>query len=128
VIRVLLVIKQGFREMALMLHPNALIRIKLGGRAVPEKVLSSVWGFLSVHVLIFNVCLLLLLATNVDFITAFSTTIACMNNIGPALGDAASHYGSLPDISKWILSLAMLFGRLEFFTLLMLLTPEFWRR
>ena len=68
-----------------------------------------------------------LMASGLDQITAFSATAACMNNLGPGLGDVASHYGEITSTAKWILSAAMLLGRLEIFTLLVILTPAFWR-
>ena len=71
--------------------------------------------------------MLALLATDIDAITAVSATTACLNNLGPGLGDVASHYANINDFAKWILIVAMLFGRLEVFTLLVLFTPAFWR-
>ncbi|MFK0569565.1 potassium transporter TrkG, partial [Endozoicomonas sp.] len=79
------------------------------------------------YILMFVLLFLALLATGLDFTTAFSTIASCLNNLGPALGEAAFSYQSLPDSAKWILSFAMLLGRLEIFTLLVLFTPTFWR-
>ncbi|MCL6414254.1 TrkH family potassium uptake protein [Aestuariirhabdus sp. Z084] len=128
VIRVLLIYRQGVREITRMLHPNAVIPIKLGRKAVPDRVGEAVWGFFSAYVFIFILLFLALIATGLDLPTAFSTVASCMNNLGPALGDASMTYAELPDSSKWILSFAMLLGRLEIFTLLVLFTPMFWRR
>lgn len=126
-IRVLLIYKQGSREIKRLVHPNAIIPVKLGNKPVPDRVIEAVWGFFSVYLLVFVVLLLLMLATGLDQVTAWSAVGACINNLGPGLGDVAVHYGNLPDSSKWILCFAMLMGRLEIFTLLILFTPTFWR-
>ncbi len=128
VIRVLLIYRQGVREITRMLHPNAIIPIKLGRKPVPDRVGEAVWGFFSAYVFIFILLFLALIGTGLDLPTAFSTVASCMNNLGPALGDASLTYADLPNSSKWILSFAMLLGRLEIFTLLVLFTPMFWRR
>jgi trk system potassium uptake protein TrkH len=126
-IRVLLIYKQGLREIKRLIHPNAIIPVKLGSKPVPDRVLEAVWGFFSVYLFVFVVLLLLLLATGLDQVTAWSAVGACINNLGPGLGDVATHYGDLPSTAKWVLCFAMLMGRLEIFTLLILFTPAFWR-
>ena len=128
VIRILLIFKQGFREVQRLIHPKAVIPVKLGRNPVPDRVIESVWGFFAVYVMAFLVMLLALLATGLDIITAFSAVGACINNLGPGLADVSDTYGSLPTEAKWILCVAMLLGRLEVFTLLVLFTPMFWRR
>ncbi|MBU2711698.1 TrkH family potassium uptake protein [Zooshikella harenae] len=128
VIRVLLIFKQGMREIQKLLHPSAIVPIKLGKKALPERVIEAVWGYFSVYVFIFIALFLTMLALGLDLPTSFSTVASCMNNLGPALGDAAANYADLPDAAKWILCLAMLLGRLEIFTLLVLFSPSFWRR
>lgn len=128
IIRVVLVFKQGIREIKRLLHPNGVFPIKLGQRAVGDRVVEAVWGFCSVYVFTFAVLFLLLLGTGLDFVTAFSALAACMNNLGPGLGEVTAHYGELTASVKWLLSFAMLLGRLEVFTLLVLLTPMFWQR
>lgn len=126
-IRVLLIYKQGLREIKRLIHPNAIIPVKLGKKPVPDRVLEAVWGFFSVYLFAFVILLLLLLATGLDQVTAWSAVGACINNLGPGLGDVAVHYGDIPDTAKWVLCFAMLLGRLEIFTLLIILTPAFWR-
>ncbi|MFK7863390.1 MAG: TrkH family potassium uptake protein [Pseudohongiellaceae bacterium] len=128
VIRILLIFKQGFREVQRLIHPKAVIPIKLGKNTVPDRVVDSVWGFFAVYVMAFMAMLLALLATGLDIITAFSAVGACINNLGPGLESVAQTYGALPATAKWILCLAMLLGRLEVFTLLVLFTPMFWKR
>lgn len=127
VMRVLMICKQGLREIYRLIHPNAIILIKVGRKSVPDRVAEAIWGFFAVYVISFTFMFLLLLATGLDFITAFSAIGACINNLGPGMGDVAAHYGNINDTAKWILCFAMLLGRLEIFTLLVLLTPAFWR-
>ncbi|MFT6464494.1 TrkH family potassium uptake protein [Halopseudomonas laoshanensis] len=128
VIRVLLLYKQGSRETKKLLHPHGVFPVKLGNKAVPDRVVEAVWGFCAVYVFAFAVLFLVLLGTGLDFVTAFSALTACINNLGPGLGEVSTHYGELSSTVKWILSFAMLLGRLEVFTLLVLFTPMFWRR
>lgn len=110
-----------------LVHPMALFPVKLGGKPVSNHVIDAVWGFFALYVLCFVVLLLALSATGANLETAFSAVAANLNNLGPGLGDVANNYSSVSDAGKWILSFAMLMGRLELFTLLVLLTPTFWR-
>ena len=128
VIRILLLFKQGIREIKRLIHPNAIFTIKIGDKPISERIIEAVWGFLAVYVIIFAILLLVLMATDIDFLTAFSALSACINNLGPGLGEVSQNYYGINEIAKWILCLAMLLGRLEIFTLLVLLTPDFWRR
>lgn len=128
VVRILLIFKQGFREVQRLIHPKAVIPVKLGRNPVPDRVIEAVWGFFAVYVMAFMLMLLALLATGLDIITAFSAVGACINNLGPGLANVAETYGELPGTAKWILCFAMLLGRLEVFTLLVLFTPMFWKR
>ena len=127
VIRILLIYKQGIREIRRLIHPNAIIPIKINKRPVNDRVLESVWGFFSVYILTYMVMMVALLATGLDHVTAFSAVGACLNNLGPGLGEVAAHYGDISDVAKWILSITMLLGRLEIFTFLVLISPAFWR-
>ncbi len=128
VIRFLMLFRQGMREIARLIHPNAQIPVKIGNKPLPEKVISAVWGFFSLYVASFSIMLLLLMATGLDQVTAFSALAACMNNLGPGLGDVGAHYGDINDIAKGILSFAMLVGRLEVFSILVLFSPAFWKK
>ena len=128
VIRVLLLIKQGMREIIRLIHPNAEIPVKVGGKTLPFRVIDAVWGFFSLYVICFCFMSLIMVATGLDLITSFSAVAACMNNLGPGLGDVGANYTSVSATGKWVLCFAMLLGRLEIFTLLVLLTPAFWRR
>ena len=128
VIRMILVFKQGMREIKRLIHPSAIFIIKIGNKPIPERIIEAVWGFFAAYIAIFVFLLLALMATHLDQVTAFSALAACMNNLGPGLGDVSQHYGDINDVAKWILCFAMLLGRLEIFTLLVLFTPTFWRR
>jgi len=127
VIRWLLVYKQGVREIVRLVHPSAEIPVKLGNKAVPYRVVDAVWGFFSVYIITFGIMLLAMMSTGLDQVTAFSAVAATLNNLGPGLGDVASGFMSLSDTAKWISVVGMLLGRLEIFTLLVLITPTFWR-
>jgi len=127
VIRVILIFKQGVRELRRLVHPSAVFTIKLGNKKVDNRIGDAVWGFFAAYIFLAGLLFLMLMATGLDITTAFSTVSSSLNNLGPALGEAAANYQSLPDTAKWILSFAMLLGRLEIFTLLILFTPTFWR-
>jgi trk system potassium uptake protein TrkH len=127
VIRWLLVYKQGVREIGRLVHPSAEIPVKLGNKAVPYRVVDAVWGFFSVYIIVFGVMMLAMMSTGLDQVTAFSAVAATLNNLGPGLGDVSSGFMSLTDTAKWISIAGMLLGRLEIFTLLVLITPTFWR-
>ncbi|WP_198263631.1 TrkH family potassium uptake protein [sulfur-oxidizing endosymbiont of Gigantopelta aegis] len=128
VIRFILLFKQGIREIFRLIHPSAQIPVKIGGKVMPENVSNAIWGFFALYVASFSVMMLLLMASGLDQVTAFSALAACLNNLGPGLGDVGANYKGINDFSKWVLCFAMLLGRLEIFTLLVILTPAFWRR
>jgi trk system potassium uptake protein TrkH len=125
--RLMLIYKQGIRELKQLVHPNAVIPLKVGRRRVEAAVVSAVWSFFAVYMSAFIIILLLLMATGMDFMTAFSAVAASLNNLGPGLGEVAANYSSINEIAKGLLCFTMLLGRLEVFTLLVLFTPMFWR-
>ena len=127
-IRILLMLKQGYSELIKLIHPQALVKVKIGSKSIDNSVVSAVWSFFAFYIIAFFIMTLGVLASGVDFVTAFSAVGACINNLGPGLGEVTSNYASLPVLSKWILCVAMLIGRLEVFTILVLLTPAFWRK
>jgi trk system potassium uptake protein TrkH len=127
VIRFLMLFKQGLREIVRLLHPQAEIPVKIGNKPVSERVLTAVWGFFSLYVATFIVLFLAIMMTGIDQVTAFSAVTACLTNLGPGLGEVSANYSSINDTAKWILAFAMLLGRLEIFTLLVLFTRAFWR-
>jgi trk system potassium uptake protein TrkH len=121
-----MVVRQGLREIRQLVHPKGQFVVKVGGKRVSESVVISVAGFCTLYLLCFLAMTLLLAASGVDIVTAFSAIAACLNNLGPGLGAVAVHYNGLGDFSIWICSFAMILGRLEVFTVLVLLTPQFW--
>ncbi|WJG11356.1 TrkH family potassium uptake protein [Aliiglaciecola sp. LCG003] len=127
VIRVFLLYLQGKREVERLIHPKAVYSVKLGDRLMPERVVEAVWGFFSAYAMIFVIIMIGLIATGMDNITAFSATAATLNNLGPGLGQVAGTFADVTDSGKWLLVVAMLFGRLEIFSLLVLFSPTFWR-
>ena len=127
VVRFLLLLKQGSRELKRLVHPRAQLNVKIGRLPLGNRVVEAVWGFFAAYVAVFSIMLLLLMMTGLDQVTAFSAVAACLNNLGPGLGDVGKNYASLSDVSKWVLCVGMLLGRLEIFTLLVLFTPDFWR-
>lgn len=127
VMRAMLILKQGLRELKRLIHPAGIFPIKVGQRKVDNKIIESVWGFFSVYVMAYVAILFGLLTTGLDFETAWSAVASSLNNLGPGLGEVSNHYASIPASAKWLLCFAMLLGRLEIFTLLVLLTPQYWR-
>ncbi len=127
-IRFLLLIKQGLREIIRLIHPSAQIPIRVNHKSVAPRVVEAVWGFFALYVASFTFMYLALAMTGLDLMTAFSAVAASMNNLGPGLAGVALNYEGLNDPAKWILCFAMLLGRLEIFTLLVLLSPAYWRK
>ena len=128
VVRVLLVAKQALREMFFLVYPKGLRPIKLGNRVLPERTIQAVWGFFSLYVATFVVLMVAMMALGVDQVTAFSAVATCINNVGPGLGKVATNFHDVSDGVKIISTIAMLLGRLEIFTMLVILSPAFWRR
>ena len=129
VIRFLLLIRYGGKELKRILHPSARVTVRVGDRVMTAAALQTVWGFFAAYVTIFTMLLLLfMMTTGYDHVTAFSAIAATLNNLGPGLGEVSVTYAQVGDFGKWLLCLSMLFGRLEIFTLLIVLTPAFWRK
>ena len=126
--RVLIMINYAYINLKKMIHPNAVISLKIGTKNVENDVAASVWGFFSIYVLSFIILLLGLVVTGLDFQSAFSAIGACLNNLGPGLGEVAQTYASVTATGKAVLSFAMILGRLEIFTLLVLFMPIFWQK
>ena len=126
--RVLIMINYAYINLKKIIHPNAVISLKIGTKNVENDVAASVWGFFSIYVLSFIILLLGLVVTGLDFQSAFSAIGACLNNLGPGLGEVAQTYASVTATGKAILSFAMILGRLEIFTLLVLFVPIFWQK
>ncbi|MCK9531921.1 MAG: TrkH family potassium uptake protein [Gammaproteobacteria bacterium] len=127
-IRFVVLFKQGILEISNLIHPNLVRPLKIENRVVPQRVVQAVWGFFAAYMAAFAVFMLSLMMLGLDQITAFGAVAATLNNLGPGLGAVSSNFTGMPDAGLWLMSFAMLLGRLEIFTLLVLLTPGFWRR
>jgi trk system potassium uptake protein TrkH len=125
-----LMVRQAVREMQRILHPRAHVPVKLSGQAVENNIIFAVLAFMLMYGGSVIVMTMLLAASGLDIITAFSAVMACINNTGPGLREVgpATTYASLNDFQTWVCIFAMLLGRLELFALLVILTPAFWRR
>lgn len=128
--RAVLLYKQMYRELKHLLHPSAQLPVRLGDMAVPNKVLFAVLAFMFVYVALIVILSFVLLVSGLDAITAFTAIVASINNTGPGLGRVgpSTTYASLTDFQTWVCTFTMLLGRLELFTLLVVLTPVFWRK
>jgi len=129
-VRTLVLVKQAGREFLRLLHPAAINPMKIGGQVVPNNIVFAVLGFIFLYFMIVVTLTFVLLISGMDFISAFTAILASVNNCGPGLGRVgpASNYAWLTDFQTWVCTTAMLVGRLEIFTVLILFTPHFWRR
>ncbi len=129
-LRAELMARQAVREMTRIIHPRAMVPVKLGGMPVENNIIFAVLAFILMYNASVVVMTMLLAASGMDIVTAFSAVIACINNTGPGLGQVgpAKTYAVLNDFQTWICTIAMLLGRLELFTLLVVFTPGFWRK
>ena len=126
--RMMIMTRQVWREVGQLVHPNGVFSMKTGSWSIPGRVTDAVWAFFGVYLAVYYGIVLLLLAAGLDYVTAWSSTAAMINNMGPGLGSTASHFGDVNAFSKWVMSVAMILGRLEIFTVLVLFSPMFWRR
>jgi trk system potassium uptake protein TrkH len=129
-VRMLLLLKQARRELVRIVHPSVVNPVVLGGAAVGDRVMQSVIAFMMMYGATLVGLTMLLLFSGLEVLTAFTAVVACVNNIGPGLGEVgpAVNYGSLTDFQTWVCSFAMLLGRLELLSVLVLFTPQFWRK
>lgn len=128
--RAVLLYKQVYRELLRAMHPRAIQPVRFGGIAVSESVLEAVLGFMFIYVVSIVALTMVMSATGLEIVTAFSAIVACLNNTGPGLNlvGPSTTFAVLTDFQTWVCSFAMLLGRLEIFSLLVVLTPAFWRR
>ncbi len=128
VMRIIVMLKQGGREIRRLIHPRAITHLRVGRQRVDDRTIDAVWGFMAAYVASFIVLMLLMIHFGgLGALDAFSAIATSMNNLGPGLGEVASNFTVVTDGGKLISVFAMLLGRLEVFTLLVLLTPGFWR-
>lgn len=128
--RIMLLARHGYQQVFRIIHPHAITTLKLGGRPVPEEILSSIWGFFILYLGIFVVASLIMAFLGLDLISSIGSVAASIGNIGPGLGmvGPVQNYSDIPLIGKWILVLCMLLGRLEIYTVIALLAPAYWRK
>ncbi|EFM89247.1 trk-type K+ transport system, membrane component [Actinobacillus pleuropneumoniae] len=127
VIRVMLLYLQANREIHRFVHPNSVKPIKLGAHIFSERIEEGIWAFFSAYIFVFVMCWFGTIAFGMETFDAFNAVVASLNNLGPALGNVSSNFTQVPDGAKWILTIAMVCGRLEVFTLLVILSPVFWK-
>jgi trk system potassium uptake protein TrkH len=128
VIRVILLVKHALREIQRLIHPNGIFVIRIGKATLPDKVLEAMWGFFAIYLACFALMMLVLTVDGLDLLSAFAAVAACLNNLGHGFWEVGSHYDGIGTLSKWSMCVAMLLGRLEIFTLLVLFVPDFWKR
>jgi trk system potassium uptake protein TrkH len=129
-IRAQLLFLQGLREMVRLIHPQAQVPVKVSAQVVPTRIVFAVLAFMSFYGASLLIMTFLLLISGLDLVTALSAVLACINNTGPGLHQVgpATTYASLSDFQIWVCSAAMLVGRLELFTVIVIFTPAFWRK
>lgn len=128
IIRCLILYKQSNCELNRLIHPQGVVVVKLNQQVLPERVIESVWSFFSVFMMIFIVLFLLLFASGLNALTSFSALATCISNAGAGIGGFMMNYENLNYASKWLLIFAMIIGRLEIFTILVLFTPGYWQK
>jgi len=129
-VRMVLLVKQARRELVRIIHPRVVNPVTLGGRVMPASVMTAVLGYMLIYGAATMGLTMLMLFTGLDIVTAFSAVVATVNNIGPGLGDVgpASNFGVLNSVQIWVLTFAMLLGRLELLAVLVLFTGHFWKK
>jgi trk system potassium uptake protein TrkH len=130
IIRYELLIKSSLTELKKLIHPNAVIPVRHNGKAVSNEIISKIAAFLMLYMIIFILASVILSITGLDLSSSMGAVAACLANIGPGLGTTGpmTNYSGVPVLGKWVLSIVMLLGRLELFTILVLFSPTFWKK
>lgn len=130
IMRVMLLIKHAYQQVFRIIHPHAVTTVKLGKNPVSQDIISSIWGFFILYLVLFVTASLIMAYLGLDMVSAFSSVAASIGNIGPGLGEVGpvKNYLLIPEAGKWVLISCMLLGRLEIYTVIVLVTPEFWRK
>jgi trk system potassium uptake protein TrkH len=130
IMRIILLAKHCYMEIFRIIHPHATTTVKLGQTPVSQTIMRSIWGFFLLYIGIFIVGTMAMAALGLDMISAFSSVATCLGNVGPGLGSIGpmDNFAGVPVIGKWILIFCMLLGRLEIYTIIVLLLPAFWRK
>ncbi|MBN2515164.1 MAG: TrkH family potassium uptake protein [Deltaproteobacteria bacterium] len=129
-LRILLILKHSYMELYRLVHPHAVTAVKLGKKIVYPETMASIWGFFILYLAMTVAASIIMTALGLDMMTAFSSVAATIGNVGPGFSGvgAASTYSEIPILGKWVLSFCMLAGRLEIYTVMILLIPEFWKK
>jgi trk system potassium uptake protein TrkH len=130
IIRILVILKFGFNEIKRLLHPNAVLHVRIGKRTIPQEIVANICGFFLIYLNLFIIGIIFMSILGLDFNTSIGSVAACIGNIGPGLGNVgpSGNYANIPLIGKWFLSFLMLFGRLEIYTVIVLIMPVFWKK
>jgi len=130
IIRTLVLLKFGLNEVKRLLHPNAVLHIRVGNKTVPREIVGNIAGFFLIYIALFIGGVLCMSLLGLDFMTAFGSVAACIGNIGPGFGNVGptENYAHLPVVGKWILSVLMLVGRLEIYPVIIFFVPIFWKK
>jgi trk system potassium uptake protein TrkH len=130
IIRILLLVKFVFSEITRLLHPHAVVPVRVGANVIPRDVVGNVLGFFVLFILTFMLGVLVMSAVGLDMATSFGAVAATLGNIGPGLGSVGpgDNYAHIPVLGKWVLCALMLMGRLELFTVIILLSPHYWQK
>ena len=128
--RIIVGFKYCYRELFKLIHPRSVVQIKINANVVTDDVLRSIMGFLALYIGLFIICSILLGAMGIDMVTSFGAVASCIGNIGPGFGTVGptENFAHLPVLAKWLLLWCMLLGRLEIYTIIILLVPEFWKK
>ncbi len=129
-LRILLILKHSYMELYRLVHPHAVTAVKLGRKIIYSQTMASIWGFFILYLALTVAASVILAFLGLDVMTAFSSVVATIGNVGPGFGavNASSTYSGIPPLGKWVLSLCMIAGRLEIYTVMILLIPEFWKK
>ena len=130
VIRIFMLIKSVFAEFIRLLHPEAVVPVRIGKTTIDRQIVTNIFGFFILFIFTFVFGVFIMTALGLDLVTAFGSVAATLGNIGPGLGEVGptDNYAHIPFLGKWVLSLLMLMGRLELFTVIILFSPSFWRK
>lgn len=129
VMRLVMLFRLAYLEIFRLLHPHSVRHLKIAGKSVPVEVISGVVGFFLLYLIVTTVGTIVLTVQDMDLVSAFTATLTCISNVGPGLGSVGpvDNFSHVPTLSKWVLTLCMLLGRLEIYAILVLFIPEFWR-
>lgn len=128
-VRIVLLLKNSYYEFKRLIHPNAVIPVRFNGHVVNTQIINNVLAFIFMYVIVMGVSIIIFTATGLGFDESVGTTFAALTNVGLSMGEIGTgDYSTLTDVAKWYMSFLMLVGRLELFTVLIVLTPAFWKK